>query len=80
MVESHAIKEARTAEARVMSQLGLLATWRHIYDDVDDEVAVGATRGHRRIDRILLSSSYGALLGGAFRMGVGKSDHQAVAV
>ena len=52
VVESQAIKEARTAEARVMSRLGLLDTWRHIYDDVDDEVAVGATRGHRRIHRI----------------------------
>ena len=60
-MESQRIKGARTAEARVMSRLGLLDTWRHIYDDVDDEVAVGATRGHRRIDRILLSSSYGAL-------------------
>ena len=79
-VESQAIKEARTAEARIMSRLGLPDAWPHIYDDVDDEVAVGATRGHRRLDRVLLSSSYGALLGGAFRMGIGKSDHQAAAV
>ena len=79
-MESQAIEEARTAEALVMSRLGLLDAWRHIYDEVDGEVAVGATRGHRRIDRILLSSSYGALLGGAFKMGFGKSDHQAVAV
>ena len=42
-MESQAIKEASTAEARVMSPLGLLDAWRHIYDDVDDEVVVGAT-------------------------------------
>ena len=80
VVESQSFKEARTAEARVMSRLGLLDAWRHIYDEVDDDVAVGATRGHSLIDRILLSFSYGALLGGAFMMGAGKSDHQAVAV
>ena len=80
VVESQAIKEARTAEVRFVSRLGLLDACRHIYDDVDNEVAVGATCRHPQIDRVLLWSSYGALLGGAFRMGVGKSDDQAVAV
>ena len=79
-MESQAMKEARTAEARVMSQPGLLDVWRHIYDAVDHEMAVGATRGHRPVDRFLLSPSYGALLGRVFRMGIGKSDYRAVAV
>ena len=73
-MESHAIKEARTAEAQIMSPLGLLEVWRHIYDDVDDEVAVGATRGRRQNDRVLIPSSYGTLLDGAFKMGIGKSQ------
>lgn len=83
--ESITVQMSRDKEINTMIELGLQDAWSDIYRGWEaelskdrDEEPVGFTRGHRRIDRISLSTDVLQYLTGIYTIPVGGSDHKSV--
>lgn len=83
--ESITVQVSRDKEIDTMIELGLQDAWTDMYrgweeehDRNKEEEPIGYTRGHRRIDRISLSTDTLPYLRGIYTIPVGGSDHKAV--